>query len=289
MQNFVSAAVGIAVAVALIRGLDAPPLGDDRQLLGRPHPRRRRASSCRSRVVVALLLVEPGRRPELRAAPPTATTRRGRDAGRSPAGRSRARRRSRSSARTAAASSTPTPRIRSRTPPAFTNFARDLAAAADPVRAHATRSAGWSGISGRAGRCFAAMFVLWIGSAGARRCASSSTATRRSSAGRRDADAAGGNMEGKEVRFGAAASALFAGVDDRHLDRRGQLRCTTASRRSAARSRSCNIMLGEVTPGRRRRRAVRHADLRAARGVHRRADGRANAGVPRQEDPGARR
>ena len=34
----------------------------------------------------------------------------------------------------------------------------------------------------------------------------------------------GGNMEGKETRFGIAASALFAAVDHRHLDRRGQQR-----------------------------------------------------------------
>ena len=34
---------------------------------------------------------------------------------------------------------------------------------------------------------------------------------------------AGGNMEGKEVRFGIANSALFATVDDRCLRRRRQL------------------------------------------------------------------
>ena len=39
VQNFLSAAVGLAVAVALIRGLRPPPLRDDRQLLGRPHAR----------------------------------------------------------------------------------------------------------------------------------------------------------------------------------------------------------------------------------------------------------
>ena len=49
-----------------------------------------------------------------------------------------------------------------------------------------------------------------------------------------------------------------------------------------------HMMLGEVSPGRRRRRPDGHADLRPARGVHRRPDGRANAGVPRQEDPGPR-
>ncbi len=36
VQNFVSAAVGISVAVALIRGLEPPAERDDRELLGRP-------------------------------------------------------------------------------------------------------------------------------------------------------------------------------------------------------------------------------------------------------------
>ena len=39
VQNFVSAAVGISVAVALIRGLARRRSGDDRQLLGRPRAR----------------------------------------------------------------------------------------------------------------------------------------------------------------------------------------------------------------------------------------------------------
>ena len=39
VQNFLSAAVGIAVAVALIRGLSRRGSQDDRQLLGRPGPR----------------------------------------------------------------------------------------------------------------------------------------------------------------------------------------------------------------------------------------------------------
>ena len=47
----------------------------------------------------------------------------------------------------------------------------------------------------------------------------------------------GGNMEGKEVRFGIANSALFATRHDGRLLRRRQQPCTTASRRSAAWSR----------------------------------------------------
>ena len=41
VQNFVSAAAGIAVAIALIRGFARQETEDDRQLLGRPDARRR--------------------------------------------------------------------------------------------------------------------------------------------------------------------------------------------------------------------------------------------------------
>ena len=64
-HNFVSAAAGAAVAVALIRGLVAPAHAHARQLLGRP-----RRARC-TRVLLPLAFVvrararEPGRRPEL--------------------------------------------------------------------------------------------------------------------------------------------------------------------------------------------------------------------------------
>ena len=90
----------------------------------------------------------------------------------------------------------------------------------------------------------------------------------------------GGNMEGKEVRFGIANSALFAtvttdascgavnsmhdsftphrrpGADVQHHDRRGDLR-------------------------RRRRGTLRNFAVLHSGGVHRRADGRPDAGIPR--------
>ena len=62
--------------------------------------------------------------------------------------------------------------------------------------------------------------------------------TRRGADQSVTATQAGGNMEGKEIRFGPAACGLYAGVDHRHLDRRGRLACTTASRRWAAWRRS---------------------------------------------------
>ena len=99
----------------------------------------------------------------------------------------------------------------------------------------------------------------------------------------RPANQPGGNMEGKEVRFGIVDSALFAtittdascgavnawhdsftphrrpGAADQHGDRRGDLR-------------------------RRGRRSVRHADVRHPGRLHRRPDGGPHARVPGQED-----
>ena len=49
VQNFVSAAVGMAVVVAIIRGIIRRGPAHARQLLGRPRPARRCGSCCRSR------------------------------------------------------------------------------------------------------------------------------------------------------------------------------------------------------------------------------------------------
>ena len=97
----------------------------------------------------------------------------------------------------------------------------------------------------------------------------------------------GGNMEGKEVRFGIANSALWATAT------------TAASNGSVNSMHDSFTPLGGLVPhvadaaGRgdlRRRRLgpVRHAGLRHHRGVRRRADGRPHAGVPGQEDRGLR-
>ena len=95
--------------------------------------------------------------------------------------------------------------------------------------------------------------------------------------------APGGNMEGKEVRFGIANSALFA---------------------TATTDASCgavNAMHDSFTPARRagpalqhhavrddfrrcRRGHVRHSDLRGARSFYCRINGRAHARISRQED-----
>ena len=98
----------------------------------------------------------------------------------------------------------------------------------------------------------------------------------------------GGNMEGKEVRFGIANSALFATV-------------TTDASCGAVNGWHdsftplgglvplVNIMLSEVIFGGVGAGHVRHADLRHPGGLHRRPDGRPHAGVPGQEDRSVRR
>ena len=95
----------------------------------------------------------------------------------------------------------------------------------------------------------------------------------------------GGNMEGKEVRYGPIVIALFNSLVHQHLDRIDQL---GQRQLHPARGRRAPVQhdarRGE--PGRHRLRALRHAHHGHPGGVHRRTDGRADAGIPRQEDPG---
>ena len=97
----------------------------------------------------------------------------------------------------------------------------------------------------------------------------------------------GGNMEGKEVRFGIANSALFATITtDASCGAVNAMHdsLTAAGRHDA----DGHDPAGRDHLRRRRLRPLRHADVRHRRGVRRRADGRAHAGIPRQEDRGAR-
>ena len=138
---------------------------------------------------------------------------------------------------------------------------------------------------------WAAMFVLFFAGVdhrllgrGARQ--SDSRGTRRRSS-RRPPTNPGGNMEGKEVRFGIANSALYATVTTDASC--GAVNCDArlvhAARRAGAAGQHA-ARRGDLR--RRRRRTLRHARDGRAHGVHRRAHGRPDAGVPRQEDPGAR-
>ena len=113
VRNFTSAATGLAIAIALIRGLTRRSAQDARQLLGRPDPRRPvhpAADLDRRRARPRLA----GRAPDV--GPDRDRRRRSRARSRpSPSGRSPPRNGSRSWATTAAGSSTPTRPIRSRT------------------------------------------------------------------------------------------------------------------------------------------------------------------------------
>ena len=97
----------------------------------------------------------------------------------------------------------------------------------------------------------------------------------------------GGNMEGKETRFGIANSALWATA-------------TTAASNGSVNSMHDSytplgglvpmwlMQLGEVVFGGVGSGPLRHAGVRDRRRVRRRADGRPHARVPRQEDRGFR-
>ena len=149
VQNFVSAAVGMAVLVAVIRGFVAPAvdeLGNFWVDLTRP----RSTSCCRSRSSLALILVSQGVSQTF-GGHRDVTTLAGRHADDRASARSPRRSRSSSSAPTAAASTTPTRRCRSRTRPALTNFFELLVDPADPRGAVLTFGR-WSAPAARAGR-----------------------------------------------------------------------------------------------------------------------------------------
>ena len=93
-------------------------------------------------------------------------------------------------------------------------------------------------------------------------------------------DQSGGNMEGKEVRFGIANSALFATVDHGRVVRC----CELDARQLHAAGRPGAVGEHRARRGdlwRRRCRPVWHARVRSAGGIHCRTDGRAHARVPR--------
>ena len=288
VQNFVSAAVGIAVAIALVRGLTrrrSATIGNfwvdltrhvTRILLPLRVRRRARASSSQ------------GDDPEPRRLHRRHDAR-GRDAGRSPAGRSRARRRSRSSAPTAAG---PQRQLRPpvREPQRVHQPAPDVPHPAHPVRAHLhvrpLRQGPEAGLGGVRGHVRAVDrqrgHRAWRSRPAATRGSTTPAPTQEVTA-----DQGGGNMEGKEVRFGSAACGLYAATTTGTST--GAVNCFHDSMTPGGGAVPLvNMMLGEVSPGRRRRRPLRHADLRHPVGVHRRAHGRAHAGVPGQEDPGGR-
>ena len=133
---------------------------------------------------------------------------------RSPADRSPARRPSRSWARTAAASSTPTRCTRSRTPTAITNFLQICHDPAHPVRPHLRLRTHGRGPEAGLGACSPRCSRSGLASAALamRHGDERQPRARRRSAPTRSSPPTqpGGNMEGKETRFGPAACGLFA-------------------------------------------------------------------------------
>ena len=97
----------------------------------------------------------------------------------------------------------------------------------------------------------------------------------------------GGNMEGKEVRFGIVASSSLPSSPPRPPAARSTP-CMTSFTALGGMIPLINMQLGEDHRRRRRRWHVRHAAVRGAGDLRRRADGRPHAGICRQEDRGAR-
>jgi potassium-transporting ATPase potassium-binding subunit len=241
VQNFVSAAVGIAVAVALVRGLTrrrSETIGNFWADLTRSTTRVLLPLS----VLLALVLISQGAVQSLRGSAEVTTVQGATQSiWRGPVGSQEAIKElgtnggGPANANSAHPFENPTP---------FTNLVEILALLAIPFaltyafgRMTGNHRQGWA--------IFAAMFVLWIGSAG--------IAMHYEAEGNPRLEAVGasqdlGNMEGKEVRFGSATTGLFAasttgtstgavdGAHDSFTPLGGAVPLV-------------NMMLGEVSPG----------------------------------------
>lgn len=236
VQNFVSAAVGIAVAIALVRGLTrrrSDTIGNFWVDLVRTTTRVLLPLA----IVVALVLASQGAVQTLRG-PAEATTLEGapQQIYRGPVASQEAIKELGTNGGGPINANSAHP---FENPTAFTNLVEMLAILLIPFaltyafgRLVGNQRQGWA--------IFAAMFALWLGSAG--------VATYFEVGGNPRIDAAAANMEGKEVRFGAPASALFAATTTG---------TSTGSVNSAHDSFTpgggavplVNMMLGEVSPG----------------------------------------
>ena len=127
----------------------------------------------------------------------------------------------------------------------------------------------WSATSDRAGR-LRAMFVAVVGSRRSSRSLFEANGNPKLDRGVEPRRRSGGNMEGKEVRFGAAASGLFAASTTGRRPARSNAPHDSFTPLGGAVP-LVNMMLGEVVPGGVGSGLYGMLDLRAARGVHRRA------------------
>ncbi len=212
VQNFVSAAAGIAVAIALIRGFAR----HETDTIGNFWVDLTRATLyvlLPLSIVATLVLVCAGLDPELLARTPSPRRWRARRR-RLRRDRSRRRWRSRCWAPTAAGSSTPTRRIRSRARTAFTNLVHILlifvlGAGLTYTFGHMVKDTrqGWALFW-----AMAVMFLMGVFVAYPAEQAGNPTVATLGVESAATATQSGGNMEGKETRFGIGTSALFATV-----------------------------------------------------------------------------
>jgi K+-transporting ATPase ATPase A chain len=236
VQNFVSAAVGIAVSVALIRGLvrrRSATIGNFWADLTRTTTRVLLPLAT----VLALVLVSQGAVQSLRGSV-EATTVEGatQSIWRGPVGSQEAIKELGTNGGGPANANSAHP---FENPTAFTNLLEMLALLAIPFaltfafgRLVGDRRQGWA--------VFAAMFVLWIASAG--------LATGFELDGNSRIDESAPNMEGKEVRFGAAASGLFA-ASTTGTSTGAVIAAHDSFTPLGGAVPLVNMMLGEVSPG----------------------------------------
>ena len=174
-------------------------------------------------------------------------------------------------------------------PTAFASFVEMLLILLIPAALTATfgrmvgnRRQGWS--------LYVAMLVMLVVSIGVGYGAEQNGSPAQKDAGLElaaDEGTTGGNLEGKEQRYGIVASDRVGGGDDRGLERLGQLLTRLLHGIGGLVPLSADVDRGG---GLRRRRIgpLRDAAVRPAGGLHSRADGRPDARVPGQEDRGAR-
>ena len=241
VENFLSAAVGIAVVVALIRGLTrqrSATIGNFWVDLTRTTTRILLPLS----IVIGLLLVSQGVVQSLRGSVDATTVQGAAQAiYRGPVASQEAIKELGTNGGGPMNANSAHP---FENPTGFTNLLEIWALLAVPFaltyafgRMVKDQRQGWA--------LFTAMFVLWIGSAGIAMHYELGGNPQTEAVG---ASHAGGNMEGKEVRFGAAASGLFAasttgtstGAVDAAHDSFTPLGGGVVL---------VNMMLGEVTPG----------------------------------------
>ena len=217
---------GWRVAVALIRGLVRRRRSTRRQLLGRPHPRHRCGSCCRSSFVVALVLVSQGVIQNFSGFTEVTTVEGATQA--IPGGPVASQEAIKQLGTNGGGFFNANSAHPLENPNGFTNLLEIVAAPGHPVRARRSPSGAWSRTGARAWAVLAAMVVALGRRRACRHAASRPTATpnldrarRRPGGHRRPSPAA--TWRARRSASAPRARGLFAGSDHRHLDRRGQL------------------------------------------------------------------